>query len=180
MDATIAELKVSVKWEVDGGGIFVHDAFVGNTAIDLSEQQMKEITGAIAGEYPDRMSGSADFDLFDVPVDVEYRFSLGTDDYFSAEHGNWLRGDDEEMIIDEVLLNGVDIKKHLTDAVIEKLEKQAVKHARMHESASKRYDKLLKKVEKRLDKNIRRGKIKSKLVGKDSKIPNFGYWFRRD
>ena len=46
---------------------------------------------------------------------------------------------------------------------------------------AKRYQNALERVEKKLYSRMRRGKIKSKLGKKGkSKIPGFGYWFKRD
>lgn len=181
-------LKLSVKWERDGGEFFIHDIWVKNGPSileSLPKVIIEHITTLLEEDHLSEptLSGISDYDIDDIKVEVDYRLSKGTDPKFSSSFGNWLPGDPEELNITGVSIGGVDILKSLPQSTIDRIETKVYDYAQAHESidVSKRYRDAINKVEKKLYSKLQRGKIKSKLGKKGkSKIPGFGYWFKRN
>ena len=110
-------------------------------------------------------------------VDVDYKYSKGTPSRFSSSHGNYLPGDSDDIDIKSIVLGKVDVSDAISDRDMDRIYDKIMDEVGMDES--KRYKHSIQNIEKRLEKKLHRGKIKSKLVKKDSKIPGFSYWFKK-
>lgn len=176
------DLPVKVKWEGDGDGeAHILSVHVGDAKVNPPEEMQRELLGAIYALSPDDIAvdGEAVIDLYDVKVEVDYDYKAGAPDSYSSAHGNYLPGDDAQIDIKSVDLNGVDILSGISPKTLAKIDQKVFDYANSNENVSKRYVSAIEKVEKRLDKRMKRGKLKAKLVGKDSKIPGFSYWFQK-
>jgi len=180
------EIKVTlplvIQWQRDGGEFFINDislkngeSLINELPDDVIGYAMETLENVYAGDA--KTKGEDDLDVEDINVEVDYKYSKGTSDRFSHSHGNWLPGDPDDIDIKSISVGKVDVSDGISDRDMDRIYDKIMDAEGMDES--KRYKHSMQNIEKRLESKLRRGKIKSKLVKKDSKIPGFSYWFKK-
>jgi hypothetical protein len=175
-------LPLVVQWQRDGGEYFINDVSIkdGESIInDLHQDVIEHIMENLEHDYAGdpKVKGEYEIDVEDIDVEVDFKYAKGTPDKYSSSHGNWLPGDPDDIDIKSISVGKVDVSDAISERDMDSIYDKIMDEVGMDES--KRYKHSMQNIEKRLESKLRRGKIKSKLVGKDSKIPGFSYWFKK-
>lgn len=171
MDAEIT-LPIRVSWEKSGNDLTIKNIFAGHNGgpsitAQFDKDELKELKDYVLDmvKHDKETSGEELLDWENIKVEVDYKI-IGSKD-------------EESVDIKSINFGSVNVESFVSDKDLSDIEDSVWFQTESYEP--KRYRNAIEKVEKRLYSRMQRGKLKSKLGKKGkSKIPGFGYWFKRN
>ena len=122
----IYTIEVDVNLDYDGKKVTLKNIWVGNESkIDILPKLDEKQKLLLIKDFEETLE-EPDSDSFfyeiDVELEIDYDYTKGTPEYFDRQFGNWLPGDQEELTINSVEVNGLDILPALSVRKIDSLE----------------------------------------------------------